>query len=84
MSITKNAKRACRRAAPPCSACCYAPLRVAGTREGTRWYECTKCGKHTDPSDKYWCAFCGKWGDHQSGWCKHLQDFRNSDEEDEE
>jgi len=21
---------------------------------------------------KYWCAMCGKWGDHQSGTCPQL------------
>jgi len=21
-----------------------------------------------------WCAFCGEYGDHQSGWCKNLAD----------
>ena len=23
-------------------------------------------------STKYWCAMCGKWGDHQSGTCPQL------------
>lgn len=56
-------------ALPPCSACCSAPLRVAG-KGLTHWYECKKCGSPADPAtDKYWCAWCGKWGDHQSGWC---------------
>jgi hypothetical protein len=27
------------------SKCCSAPLKVAGGKEGTNWYECEKCGK---------------------------------------
>jgi len=23
-------------------------------------------------NNKLWCAWCGKWGDHQSGWCGDL------------
>jgi hypothetical protein len=26
------------------SKCCAAPLKVAGGKEGTNWYECEKCG----------------------------------------
>ena len=33
-----------------------------------------ECGKPADPAkEKYWCAWCGVWGDHQSGWCKDLK-----------
>jgi hypothetical protein len=27
------------------SKCCSAPIKVAGGKEGTNWYECEKCGK---------------------------------------
>ena len=29
--------------------------------------------KTGDGSGKVWCAWCGKWGDHQSGWCPDLK-----------
>jgi len=34
-------------------------------------------------STKYWCAMCGKWGDHQSGTCPqlHSQNTKLSHEE---
>ena len=32
----------------PGSACCHAPMRVAGKGE-THWYECSKCGNACDP-----------------------------------
>lgn len=22
---------------------------------------------------KFWCAFCGEWGNHQSGWCPKIK-----------
>ena len=67
----------------PISACCHAAF--IAVNDDSKRYACIKCGKIADPkTDRYWCAWCGEWGDHQSGWCKHLQDFRNSDEEDEE
>lgn len=32
----------------PLSNCCGAPMNIAGSEEGTRWHECTKCGGACD------------------------------------
>lgn len=52
----------------PCSACCHQPL----IRQHNGMWTCGNCGREWTPEDKYWCAWCGKWGTHQSGWCADL------------
>lgn len=28
--------------------------------------------------DKLWCAWCGVWGDHQSGWCPEMKRLKQA------
>ena len=62
---------------PPCSACCHAPF-VHVVDRNIDWYECQRCGRKASPDDKYWCAWCAVWGDHQSGWCPEFKKFKEA------
>lgn len=33
------------------SPCCHASVKIAGSKEGTHWHECVKCGEACDPRD---------------------------------
>lgn len=34
-------------------------------------------GARIKEPENYWCAYCGIWGDHQSGWCPNLEKEQN-------
>lgn len=57
---------------PKVSACCFQPLGKTEHR-GIVWrtdYWCSYCFRPIDIyNDRYWCAACKKWTDHQESWC---------------
>ena len=73
LSVKLDAECECRCPAP-CSACCHEPL----IRQHNGMWTCGTCGREWQSSDRYWCAWCGTWGDHQSGWCKEMDKFHSA------